>query len=298
MDLSWDRLRIFDAVARTGSVTQAAKLLYLTGPAVSQQLRRIEAEVGAKVVEPEGRGLRLTAVGQMLAERAREMADLMQQVENELQNDQGATRELRVAAPASVLREILVPALVSLRARPWANKVRVFDGETVQHLEQLQAGELDLVLAESWDALPLQIPARVQSTLLFRQPLFATVAQGHRLAQQDAVSLADLAEERWATCAEGSGSHVALVQAAREQGFELDVAYFLADHVTQCEVIRTGLAVGCAPRMEREQDVISLPLRERLGRDIFVLTERRVSAIAHEELMTQLLATVAAQQVA
>src|SRR3569833_2270059 len=71
--LDVSRLRVLVAIARTGSVTAAAKELHYSQPSISHHLARLEAETGAQLVRRAGRGLRLTAAGRTLAERGAEL---------------------------------------------------------------------------------------------------------------------------------------------------------------------------------------------------------------------------------
>ncbi len=77
----WDRLRVFDAVARRGSIREAAEELRLSGSAVSQQIRKLERDLGQRVFEPAGRGIRPTAAGSLLARRARTIARHLNQIQ-------------------------------------------------------------------------------------------------------------------------------------------------------------------------------------------------------------------------
>ena len=67
------RLRVLVAVARTGSVTAAAQEINYAQPSVSHHIARLEAETGARLLQRAGRGIRLTAAGRLLAERAEEI---------------------------------------------------------------------------------------------------------------------------------------------------------------------------------------------------------------------------------
>src|ERR1700730_9648837 len=78
------RLRVLVAVARTGSVTAAAKELHYAQPSVSHHLARLEAETGAKLIQRVGRGIRLTEAGRQLAERGAEIHGRLDAAETEL----------------------------------------------------------------------------------------------------------------------------------------------------------------------------------------------------------------------
>src|SRR5699024_5559378 len=111
MSVEWNRLRVLDAVARAGSVTRAAALLHMTGPAVSQQLRRIEAEAGIRVVIPDGRGVRLTSEGRVLADYAGRVAELMTQAEKDLHHGDELVGRICIGALASIIRIALTARL-------------------------------------------------------------------------------------------------------------------------------------------------------------------------------------------
>ncbi|GAA1559552.1 LysR family transcriptional regulator [Brevibacterium picturae] len=294
MTIEWSRLRILDAVARTGSVTRAAKMLNMTGPAVSQQLRRIEAETRTTVVTPQGRGLRLTDTGRVLAVCARRMSELVQQADNELHENHSVVGSIRIGAIASIIRGLLTYVLSSFADRNPHVTVSVEDGETAAHLEQLVSGGLDLVLAESWSAAPLSLPAGIQSTPIARENAFVALPRQHPLGERNVIDLRDLANEVWATCARDSHDHRALVQSARGLGTDLDVRHFVADPVTQKSLIAQNLAVACLPFRECPQDEASIifrPLAMDLHRDILQLTSDRTKTRALESLTSLLPST-------
>lgn len=259
----------------------------MTGPAVSQQLRRIESEIGVKVVEPDGRGVKFTAKGKILAGYARQVAELMQQADNDLHREDAYVAHLRVAAIASTIRGILGPTLSSFWQSYPRVEVTVEDGETVSHLDRIKDGSLDLALAESWSASPLHIPSGVTSRRIAREELYVALSTDHPLASRSSLSLHDLADERWATCAEGSDAHTALRQLARKHGVELTVSFFIADHLTQLSLVREGIAVACLPRPAGDQDatVRYLRLDSALHRDLLMLSSTRTHSLALHALV-------------
>src|ERR671930_1920836 len=89
--LDLTRLRVLDAVARTGSVTAAAKELHYSQPSVSHHLARLERETGAQLLQRVGRGVRLTQAGQLLADRASEIIGRIDAADAELSAHVGLT---------------------------------------------------------------------------------------------------------------------------------------------------------------------------------------------------------------
>lgn len=115
--ISWDRLRVFDAVAEHGSVGAAAAALHITGPAVTQQLRKLERETGTRLVEPDGRGIRLTAAGHVLAGHAAAAAATVAGAERDLAAlHDDAAGPLRIGSVASALRTLLPEVIDGLAA--------------------------------------------------------------------------------------------------------------------------------------------------------------------------------------
>src|SRR5512132_4123393 len=93
-------LRALEAVARSGSLTKAAEVLYVTHGAVSHQLKALEADLGVALVERAGRGIRLTDEGERLAQRVRaalsEIADAVREA-----RERRNPRQLRVSVVPS-----------------------------------------------------------------------------------------------------------------------------------------------------------------------------------------------------
>src|SRR3954471_20430110 len=102
------QLAVLAAVARHGSVTEAARELQYSQPAVSHHLARLEAATGAKLVQRVGRGIRLTPEGELLATRAAEIVGRVDAAETELAARVGLRAgRVRMAGFQSVLSTIV-----------------------------------------------------------------------------------------------------------------------------------------------------------------------------------------------
>src|SRR3954462_4344795 len=113
--LNLTQLKVLEAVARHGSIPEAARELHSSQPSVSHHLSRLEAATGAKLVQRVGRGIRLTPEGQLLAHRAAEIVGRVDAATNELAAQVGLQAgRVRLAANASVLSTIAPRAAVTL----------------------------------------------------------------------------------------------------------------------------------------------------------------------------------------
>src|ERR671930_129832 len=112
------QLRVIDAVRRHGSVTAAAKELTYTQPAISHHLARLEAQLGARLVQRAGRGIRLTPAGRLLADRAAEIVGRIDAAGAELSAHVGLTTgRVRLAAFASAIGSLVPAAVAALAGR-------------------------------------------------------------------------------------------------------------------------------------------------------------------------------------
>src|SRR5215471_13797964 len=115
--LSVTHLRVLEAVARHGSVTEAARELHLSQPSVSHHLGRLEAATGATLVQRAGRGIRLTPEGELLAQRATEILGRLDAASVELAARVGLQAgRVRLAGFQTVL-STLVPMAATELAR-------------------------------------------------------------------------------------------------------------------------------------------------------------------------------------
>lgn len=140
-------LRILAAIARHGSVTEAARELHYSQPSVSHHLSRLEAETGVKLVQRVGRGIRLTPEGRLLAHRAAEIVGRVDAATQELAAQVGLQAgRVRLAANASVLSTI-VPAAAERLADTYPGiELSLVDGHPVEALEMLRHGEIDVAV--------------------------------------------------------------------------------------------------------------------------------------------------------
>src|SRR5215475_9818607 len=141
------RLRVLVAVVRHGSVTAAAHALNYAQPSVSHHLARLEAETGTTLVQRAGRGIRLTAAGRLLAERAAEVIGRLDAAENELAVYSGLRAgRLRLASFPSALGTVVPAAAALLRDRHPSVDLRLTEAEPPEAVRMLRAGYVDVAL--------------------------------------------------------------------------------------------------------------------------------------------------------
>jgi DNA-binding transcriptional LysR family regulator len=140
-------LKVLSAVARHGSVTEAARELHYSQPSVSHHLSRLEAATGVKLVQRIGRGIRLTPEGRLLANRAAEIVGRVDAATNELAAQVGLQAgQVRLAANASALSTIVPRAAATLAQAHPGLQLSLFEQHPVEALQMLRHGEIDVAL--------------------------------------------------------------------------------------------------------------------------------------------------------
>ncbi|SDR97039.1 DNA-binding transcriptional regulator, LysR family [Nocardioides scoriae] len=242
------RLEALLAVARTGSVSRAAEELHYGQPTVSHHLRRLEAETGAVLLQRVGRGVRLTAEGRRLADRAEEVLGLLQRAETELA-DATTLRHGRVrlaAFPSATAT--LVPRLLAVLAEEAPGLVlELTEAEPPEGIALLRSGEVDLALAFSYPDVAEDPQLTV--TELVEDPLFL-VTDARRAPAGPLPDLAAYAGARWVTGCERCRQELLVLCSAA--GFEPEVVFATDDYVAVQAMVAAGLGVSLLPGLALE----------------------------------------------
>ncbi|MEV0774703.1 LysR family transcriptional regulator [Streptomyces sp. NPDC050433] len=250
-------LRVLRAVAATGSFSAAARELGCTQPAVSQQMKVLEASVGTTLLIRTSRAMRLTQAGEALVRHATGILSGLTAAEEEVAAIAGlrAGRVRLVSFPSG--SSTLVPAaLAALRAAHPGTRVSLVDAEPPRSVEMLRDGDCDVALAfrydstrddsgggaEEWDDLVVRP--------LLTDRLVGLLPEGHRLAGAAAVSIADLADESWiAGCPRCRHQ---LVDACEKAGFTPRIDFATDDYPAVIGLVGAGLGVAVLPELAME----------------------------------------------
>lgn len=269
--LNWERLRVLAAIAEHGSIGAAAATLHVTGPAVTQQIRKLERETRSVLLEPDGRGVRLTAAGHLAAEAAQRVARTVSETEHSLATLHGrVVGPLRIGAINSTFGLLLGPALRLVAERHPELAPSARSGEAVDMVPLLRSRELDVVLVENWSTLQVRVPPRVRMEPLVVHDVHLAVSAQHPLADCETVALDQLHDEVWTACRPGTDDHEAQKQAMRRCGIEPEVRFVVDDFQTQMTLVACGLAVTLVPRpaVEGYPGVRLVPVTPALTRTI------------------------------
>src|SRR3954465_7441751 len=214
--LDVNRLRVIDAVARTGSVTAAAKELHYSQPSVTHHLARLEAETGAKLLQRVGRGIRLTPAGQLLADRAAEIIGRIDAAGAELSAHVGLNAgRVRLAAFASANGSPVPAALATLANRYPSLEISVTDTHPIEALELLRTGKVEVAVIFRYRETGPEPPG-VRLHHLLDDPVYVLSTRRER-------GLASLREATWIAGCVRCRSH--LLSMCADAGFDPRIGY-------------------------------------------------------------------------
>ncbi|MDY7101516.1 MAG: LysR family transcriptional regulator [Actinomycetota bacterium] len=276
--MNLDRLRCLRALAIHGSVTSAAAVLHMTPSGVSQQLNKLEREVGHELIERRGRGVELTDAGQRLAKHAESVLSLVEEVSSDMEQfGASVAGTVRLASFATAARGLVPGALAALRGEHPDLRVELAEVEPPDALRMLGAGELDVAVVQDWVGAPLVIPATLGRIHLVDDVVDLAVSVDHPLASATIVDLDEVLNEPWIAWQHGSMCTDWLIGALRAQGSDPDVVHAVGEHPTQLALIAAGLGVGVIPRLGRgptPEGVRFVPTRPALTREIYGVWRR------------------------
>ncbi|MBP2705929.1 LysR family transcriptional regulator [Microbispora sp. RL4-1S] len=269
------RLRVLVAVARTGSVTAAARELHYSQPSVSHHLARLEAETGAKLVQRAGRGIRLTDAGLLLAERAAEIMGRLDSAAAELAAHAGLRAgRVRLAAFPSALGTFVPTAAVRLAAAHPGLDLRLAEAEPPEALRMLRDGEVDVAVVFSYGETGPEEDGVRMTALLDDPGYLVTPADGP--AQEDRAGLAGHTSSRWIAGCERCRIH--LLHVCAEVGFTPRISFTTDDYVAVQAMVAAGLGVAFLPGL-----ALSAHLRPGLRVTEVPGSTRRVFAATYGE---------------
>lgn len=278
----WDlgRLRLLRELELRGTIAQVAASLEYSPSNVSQQLSQLEREVGVVLLEPDGRRLRLTAKGRVVARHAEEIMRLEERTRASLRSGGPEPETVRVATIASATRALIPRALDILaaggiRSAEQGLRVELAVVAPEHALAELEARRYDLVLAEQYPGHAREQREGVLHEHLGNDPIRAVVAP-----DCPARTLSELADSPWVLEPRGAAARHWAVQQCRGAGFEPDVRCEATDLDTHIALIASGHAVGILPDLiwaghEPPLKLIDLPTP--LERELFTAVRAAAS---------------------
>lgn len=249
MQIDPRRLRFLLAVARSGGVLAAADDLSVTPSAVSQQLARLELEVGRPLVRRTSGGTVLTDAGRSLAESAEEVERVLVEARAKLlEGESDPTGTVRVGGFHSFLSAVLLPRIPTWRERHPRLRFEVVESVGDDLLRRLRAGELDMVILElDAEEASRALPSRLTETPLLDEPWKLVVPAG-TITSADSVDLGRLTLPWLGVDASAAGAR-ALHRVRRASGSTVPTVHRYTETQTALALVAAGEGVALVPSL-------------------------------------------------
>ena len=268
-----------EAVAQTGSFSQAASRLGYAQSAISQQISTLEKAVGHRLVDRPGgpRSVSLTEAGKVLLDHAGHIVARLAAAKADLDAmAAGDAGVLRVGTFQSASNRLLPPTLALFRTS-WPDiNVELRNEPVIANVEGLiRSGQADLAFADMGTLD--ESHAMVE---LIRDPEVLITAPDHPLAQMDTVDLADLADARMISMPADDACATRIARALERVGVEPHIVFRSDDNLTTQRLVAIGLGVAIVPLLTVER---SIPDARVAIRGLNAKLERQIGIIWHRD---------------
>lgn len=241
------RLKVFRAVCECLSFRRASEELHLSQPAVTQQIKALEDELGTRLLDRTGGRVVLTPAGRILKKRAIELAELAAITQEELASLKGEHYGfLRAGSSTSIAQYVLPRMLGRFKHEHPKVKLQIRSGNTEQVVEWLIEGQIALGLIEG---PALRKDVRVEPFM--EDELVLLYPANHPWKDRATLTVRDLKGAQFLLRERGSGSRRVLESALEKAGLkmsELEVVMELDSSEAIISSVESGLGIGFVTR--------------------------------------------------
>ncbi len=244
------RLRVLREMRERGTVTATAEALNLTPSAISQQITALSREVGAPLLTPQGRGVRLTPQAILLLEHALAIEAQLERARSDLAAfNEGIVGHVVLGTFATAITSLVAPALVLLRRDRPRLEVSVRAVKPPLCFTHLDSGALDVVIALDYPNGPHRNDPRYSRRDLLRDPFLVAIPIDHSMASRTSLELGELADQPWILGGSGGPCGETSLAACIAAGFNPDIRHYMDDWNATLALVDIGCGVALVPRL-------------------------------------------------
>jgi LysR family transcriptional regulator, low CO2-responsive transcriptional regulator len=256
MRVTWNQLRLFEAVARNSSFTRAAEELHVVQPTVSAQIKQLTDTIGLRVFEQVGKKIYLTDAGKELYQTIRELFDSWDRFEMKISDLKGAKAgKLRVSIVTTA--KYFIPRLLGPFCQHYPGidvALEVVNRDQV--LERLVNNLDDLYIM----GVPPEHLA-IETVPFLQNPLVVIAPKAHELATRKRITLARLVKERFILREKGSGTRIAAEEFFAKRKVTLPVKMELSNN----EAIKWAVAGGMGLSILSQHAMMLEPMQDKIA---------------------------------
>lgn len=283
-------LRLVAAIERHGTLSGAAREMGLSQPAITQQMQRLEKDLGTPLVTKQSRGVTLTSAGRVLLRHSGNILPALSRAESEIAAIAGLRGgEIRISSFASGAASLLPRALAWMNDHHEGITFRLLEAETEESLQKLRNGDCEVALVYEYHSEGMTLrrpdithdPDEIWETAMEEQ-IWLAMPHAHPLAEDPEVDIASLEGARWISgCPSCQGN---LVDVCSTAGYRPDITYETDDYIALQGFAAAGLGVALLPELMiqpsvHDDDLVLKPLKLKRYRRVSVVTTRALSSV-------------------
>jgi LysR family transcriptional regulator, hydrogen peroxide-inducible genes activator len=266
------QLRYFAAVARTGNFSLAARECRVAQPSLSQQILKLEDEVGERLFERTQRQALLTPAGSLFLPHALSILEAAERGRQEIREMGGRVRGKINLGALPTIAPYFLPDIIRLFREKYPGVDLVIQEQTTPHLLRgLEERELDLALISEASPRP-----RIEIQELFTEELLLCLPALHPLVREEEVVAADLQQEKFILMQDGHCLGAQAQQFCETKGFHPEISCRSAQIGTVLAMVQCGLGISLIPEMALR----GAPKEGIVYRSLNGVRPRRVLALA------------------
>jgi LysR family hydrogen peroxide-inducible transcriptional activator len=266
------QVRYVVAVARTGNFSRAAEQCHVAQPSISQQIQKLEDELGERLFDRTKREARLTEPGEAFLLRAVRILEEVDAAKREAKDAKDLLRGRLTVGVLPTIAPYLLPAVLAKFTGKYPGvEIVVHEDTTARLLKLAHAYEIDFALA----SLPIK-DQRMEVKELFTEELLLALPPGHPLTRKRTVTLADIEKERFIVMKEGHCLGDQLLNFCERRAVKPNISFRSAQLETVQALICSGIGISLIPAMAANRQRDDLPEYLSLPRPV---PERKIVAI-------------------
>lgn len=253
--MEMQQLRYVVAVARAGNFSRAAELCHVSQPSLSQQIQKLEEELGERLFDRMKREAKLTSHGEAFLRRAVHILEEADAAKREAAEAKDLLRGKVTVGVLPTIAPYLLPAAMAEFIEKYPGvEIVVQEDTTARLLKHMLAYEIDFALA----SLPIQ-DERLEVRELFAEELLVALPPGHPLTRKRTVAVAELAGERLIVMKEGHCLGDQVLGFCERQDVKPKISFRSAQLETIQALVASGFGISLIPAMAARSERENVP---------------------------------------
>src|SRR6201997_251183 len=245
------QLRYVCAVADTGNFSRAAERCQVAQPSLSQQILKLEEDLGAKLFDRLGRSVRITEAGRAFIPRARAILEQMDQARSSAAANDADLRGSVAVGAIPTVAPYLMPAYTAAFAKKYPDaRLRIVEETTSVLVEDLRDLSIDVAI--------LALPLRHKDLELFpiqTEPLFAVLSKNHPRAYAESLALKDLRGQSFVMLRDGHCFRDLSIGTCTRARITPNIAFESGQFSSLLGMVAAGVGVSLVPEMAIDRNV-------------------------------------------